>query len=74
MSKTLLQRTYHPESAPDMEEDVRVALDNAEGFPPGEFRVSVQWIPEDGCWCTGFDHHPQCKNHWTNDPNGVVPY
>ena len=32
------------------------------GFVKGKFRLKLEWLSEDDCDCTGFDHNHGCPN------------
>ena len=33
------------------------------GFVKGKFRLKLEWLSEDDCDCTGFQHRSDCQ-HW----------
>jgi hypothetical protein len=84
MSSLLLYKKYGGESVADIYRDVDSCFDrirdvtkvptDKHGFHRGEFKVTIEWIGDDDCWCTGFDHYQDCKNHWTNHPEGQPPF
>ena len=85
MSSLLLYKKYCGEGIADVDRDVSECFSSLSenvvnipadehGFHRGEFKVTVEWVADDRCWCTGFEHQTSCKNHWTNHPDGQVPY
>jgi hypothetical protein len=80
-------KEYSSEELCDLERDMSEAFDprfnpknitqletDEHGFHKGTFRVSIVWRSEDDCDCTGFQHQSSCQHHWSNDPNGEVPF
>jgi hypothetical protein len=78
MSNLILCKNYCGEEIADVDRDVSECFDiitvDEHGFHKGEFKITVEWIADGECWCTGFKHQTSCKNHWANDPKGEVPY
>jgi hypothetical protein len=71
MSQTLMVENYYAGENSDIEGDIQDSIleitDENEideyGDYKGYIKVTVHYIPEDGCECTGFQHSTECKHH-----------
>jgi len=71
MGQTLLYKKYYAGENTDIQGDIEDSILEIEdqneidecGDYKGYIRVKVEYIPEDGCECTGFQHSTDCK-HW----------
>jgi len=70
MERILNTKRYKANELSDIENDIQETIleinDQDEldefGHFKGYLKVTIEYIPTDGCECVGFQHHPDCKN------------
>jgi len=69
MSQDLLYKKYYGDDVNDIQRDIEESIleidpneINENGKYKGYVRIRVEYIPEGGCECVGFQHDTDCPN------------